>query len=45
MNKVILIGRFAQDPEMRQSGTGEVARYSLACQGDFPGCSGISSCR
>ena len=35
MNKVILIGRFAQDPEMRQSGTGEVARYSLACQGDF----------
>lgn len=30
MNKVILIGRLTRDPDIRQSGETEVARYTLA---------------
>ena len=36
MNKVILIGRFTRDPESRMSQSNmEIARFSLACQGEF----------
>ena len=36
MNKVILTGRFTRDPESRMTASNmEVARFSLACQGDF----------
>jgi single-strand DNA-binding protein len=36
MNRVILTGRLTRDPEMRAtSSAAEVARFSLACQGDF----------
>lgn len=36
MNKVLLIGRFTKDPEMRTSANGlEVARYSIAATGEF----------
>ncbi len=36
MNKVILTGRFTRDPESRMTQSNmEVARFSLACQGEF----------
>ena len=36
MNKVILIGRFTRDPESRMSQSNmEIARFSLACQGEY----------
>ena len=36
MNKVILTGRLTKDPESRATmSNGEVARFSLACQGNF----------
>ena len=36
MNKVILIVRFTRDPESRMSQSNmEIARFSLACQGEF----------
>lgn len=36
MNKVILTGRFTRDPESRMSQNNmEVARFSLACQGEY----------
>ncbi len=36
MNKVILMGRFTRDPESRTTSAGlEVARFSLACNGEF----------
>ena len=36
MNRVILTGRLTKDPELRATSSAtEVARFSLACQGDF----------
>ena len=36
MNRVILTGRLTRDPESRATASAtEIARFSLACQGDF----------
>lgn len=36
MNKVILTGRFTRDPEARMTQSNmEIARFSLACQGEY----------
>ena len=36
MNKVILTGRFTRDPESRMTSSNmEIARFTLACQGEY----------
>ena len=41
LNKIIIMGRFARDPELRRTGSGTaVTSFSLACDRDFKSQSG-----
>ena len=41
LNKVVLMGRFAKDPELRSTGTStSVTSFSVACDRDFKGQNG-----
>ena len=41
LNKVVIMGRFTKDPELRRTGSGTaVTSFSLACDRDFKSQSG-----
>lgn len=45
MNKVILMGRLAQEPEIRESGKTLIANITLAVQNEFPDKDGDYCCQ